>query len=294
MNLVYPYSIDRFHGAEIPITSPEQFVPLFVTGETPVLPGWHKNPSDFGNVPLNNMVALKFPAPLVQFIANRREKEIVMKAVRDYLKSVFCLPELKSYVTSFPLWIHRLTYNRPGLAGRMEVFSGAGGGDGIYEGTRILMYRKGLLVENTLRNTMSDYTIKTAGYPQAISIPNTGAPTFFMEPDVVVVVQAKYIDYIRVRNTLGLPMKLPFTALKILTVKGTTNASIEAKVGPFMKDWLDKEEKSIEFVEQDVLHSYLYGPKLKGGPPSYTKGAPRKQYLENVKREMTRYLTEFA
>lgn len=249
---------ERVYFEPIKITSPEQFVPLYLIRESPVVYKHTCRPSFTSNVVHN-----------IQASSHQRwfnDKESYKAEVRDNLITQLNHSYPKEY--RFSLLINGHHYwtnvditnlNKIFLAGQHDRW-------GITNG----VFNLGLAVSGSGRQEY--VTLNTGGFYDQMSFNYFRTKSLY--PEILVLIKAKHVPELRVRFHLCLPITLPLGDMRVLISKSYTTMATTLINTKEWQTFVSKTNPIIEYTDKNVMLEYLI--------PPIKQTISKQQYLKNV------------
>lgn len=246
-------SFDWVYGPSIKITSPDQFVPLFVAYQSPStaelirdphlkleLPGRVQHPITKEKVHNLLREQLNHPCPKQYSIIFHR-RQYISQAMREYAPSSIVNHFFKDFVSRE---VGCRSVVLPGFLGFMAL-------------------------------STSITTLKCSQYPHTIAARNFGNVSNSLLPLVLTVVKAKYIPYLRARLMLQLPIELPIDSVKILissadSISGCYGSSFNYSL---ISNFVAKHGITVDYVSRNQMISYILGRTISKSVESYLEHA---------------------
>jgi len=262
------YNQRNFSLPSVKITSPDQFVPLFLSYESPVV----------NNDIYNERYSIYFPEEAIsQFRNSSGDYEYYTKHQRSWVKD-FVLKELNfSYPDQYSITVHL-----------DELLTGSRSSNSISTLT-------GCFMGQNYPCLQQDY-LAFAG--MVVHVSNTTLVPFISErfklrgtiatlidslaPVVLVLVKAKHIPFLRAVQHLELENKaIPLADMLVLTKTNPTSTEqtiIREMFDNGLGKFVAKEQVNRKFVEYDEMASYLVGPTK---PLTRADFVDQLEYIEN-------------
>lgn len=225
----------------IQITSPEQFVPLFLVSHTPV------------HYPLFHSLLLSEGTDI------RVPSEKTVTEDREEMKQILLSQLNYPYPKSYSLPIHKDTFFYADSISRIPsvAFPGIILGEDDFVDTAPqpnVIYHLGCWLGFNVTGSSINNVSKMFPFEDYL---NSGQPIFkkTITPHVLFVVKAKLIPYLRARMYLELPFDLPVTDFKMLRNSNDASA-LPKEISSYVKTL----QPTVEYLTADEMLAYLIGP----------------------------------
>jgi hypothetical protein len=273
-----------FHRGRIKITSPEQFVPLYlanygkdafpnmdVDGVNCIYrPDLHGGIENRYWLYLPSVVAAK-AGKLLSSTNNLKNPE-----KREEFKAL-TIPELKRILSS-PLPTEYAIVSNRGAGTQnyglnqysfMSIFSelSIGGPMSVSSDYNVLI-GLGLIMNVFATNYVSK---QSTLYPANYYI----QPLHLLTPEIVVVVKYKYLASARASLYLRVPMEIPYDGIKLLRRQVLHNSKAQEMYNMEISTYVQESGMQMEFVKPEEMEKYLFPPKVKKTREAYLADAKR-------------------
>lgn len=286
MNLIDPSSPFRIKGPEVVIQDSEEFVPLFLTGETlngfdPRSMGYWQNrvlPKDVADKLNRSVASSKYPT---------------IKAVKNYLTETLTMPELKSWKFTLPVSEveprDRNSFTWPSSNDVAKAFSGViseassvtADAPHLGRSNRTRYCRRGLCATISFIQERSYYPGGMKHYPDQLHAALPRPVNRLCSVEFIVMVRAKHVAKLRTRSALGLKIDLPFSDIQVLISTERTVATDFAPLAGLLK-WIQDESLEAQYVSPTVINK-------RAGLDAYPlKMSDKEHYLASIKAVIAR------
>lgn len=229
----------------IRVTSPEQFVPLFLAG---YLPG-PILPSSLGHTQTMQWATNKCQVTVSRERYDRICDGVLLDGLADGLKERLDVPMLTGYRV-IPRAVRSRSITAPGFR---ATFTGTNS-----ETAPMLCDREGICVglgfiAETRTVSVNILNSSRYGHPDPQKYNLTGTTREM----VITVIRAKHLNYARACIHLQVPLELPYSDLKILSSWVINNGYIRDLMST-VNAYASNLGLNIEYVDNDVLNSYIH------------------------------------
>lgn len=256
----------KLYFEPIKITSPEQFVPLYLIQESPVVPDTYFRSSDsFMTYHADRSALHKFSksTPDIDYIKETLVSQLNHSYPSEYRFSI----DLNSNYYCRDLT--SVTLNKTFLQGDRTYVTITDGCVGLGLAVSGVKY----LVYNTLK-TGSLYDNMKVYYKEVRDI----------KAGIIILIKAKLIPELRARFYLQLPIILNLGDMKVLRNSSLTDLQYVIDRLPEVRDFLNTMNPIVEYVDNKTMLSYLF--------PPFNNNVTKKQYIKNVLDLVTEHVDE--
>lgn len=252
------------YGPSIKITSPEQFVPLYLAATSPVVyPVEH-------NINVSEFTDGQIRTPDGQ--NHTTDKDFI----RQYLIDELNHPYPSEY--SFPVPKNTYLYNitDPGMSSHHieAILQGADYGPDEFFVGNIVNFGVWVSIQGNveINNPMSTLFPYSSNVARNVVCFDSNR----LNPHLIILIKAKTIPYVRARFTLGLPLSLTYSDVKVLR-----NSNSGVSVPEALRRFITNLQPTVEYGTSTELLKYLIGPELTKFPST---AVGRKEVVDKAKR----------